>query len=77
MANFNPEFKVVLDDMLLGYPFVRPGKMFGFPAYYVRKPKMRAWVQINLSRAEEYRLYQSTFEESLHHLLAQQEEGNA
>jgi hypothetical protein len=37
MANFNSEHKVVLDDLLLGYPHVRPGKMFGFPAYYVGK----------------------------------------
>ena len=35
MANFNPEHKAVLDDLLLGHPLVRPGKMFGFPAYYV------------------------------------------
>lgn len=34
MANFNPEHKAVLDDLLLNHPFVRPGKMFGFPAYY-------------------------------------------
>jgi hypothetical protein len=37
MANFNPEHKKVLDDLLLGRPFVRAGKMFGFPAYYVGK----------------------------------------
>ncbi len=37
MANFNSEHKAVLDGMLLGHPFVRAGKMFGFPAYYVRK----------------------------------------
>ena len=37
MANFNSEHKVVLDEMLLGHPYVRPGKMFGFPAYYVDK----------------------------------------
>ena len=35
MANFYPEHKAVLDDLLLGHPLVRPGKMFGFPAYYV------------------------------------------
>lgn len=34
VANFNPEHKAVLDDLLLGHPAVRPGKMFGFPAYY-------------------------------------------
>jgi hypothetical protein len=37
VANFNSEHKAVLDDLLLGYPFVRAGKMFGFPAYYVGK----------------------------------------
>jgi hypothetical protein len=37
VANFNPEHKAVLDDLLLGHPFVRPGKMFGFPAYYAEK----------------------------------------
>jgi hypothetical protein len=33
-VNFKPEQKVILDDLLLGNPLVRPGKMFGFPAYY-------------------------------------------
>ena len=37
MASFNPDHKVVLDDLLLTNPFVRPGKMFGYPAYYVGK----------------------------------------
>jgi hypothetical protein len=37
MANFNSEHKAVLDDILLGRPNVRPGKMFGFPAYYAGK----------------------------------------
>ena len=37
MANYNPEHKAALDNLLLGNPFVRPGKMFGFPAYYVGK----------------------------------------
>ena len=37
MANFNSDHKSVLDDLLLGYPLVRAGKMFGFPAYYVGK----------------------------------------
>ena len=36
-AKFNPEHKAVLDDLLLGHPLVRPGKMFGFPAYYAGK----------------------------------------
>lgn len=111
MASFNPQHKAVLDDLLLGYPRVRPGKMFGFPAYYAGKklciclyeqgigvklpeqsatklldkdrnavpfrpmgrPKMREWVQINLSRSEDYRQYKSVFEESIRHVLAQQE----
>lgn len=37
MVNFNFEQKRVLDDLLLEHPFIRPGKMFGFPAYYVGK----------------------------------------
>ena len=37
MANFNLAHKAALDDLLLGNPLVRPGKMFGFPAYYVNK----------------------------------------
>lgn len=111
MGNFNPEHKAVLDDLLLGHPLVRPGKMFGFPAYYagnklciclyeegvgiklpeqsaarqlqtdpqaipfqpMGKPKMREWVQINLSRSEDYRQYEAVFEESIHYLLAQQQ----
>src|SRR5512139_3301445 len=36
-ANFNPLHKAVLDEMLLRHPAVRPGKMFGFPAYYADK----------------------------------------
>ncbi len=35
MANFNSDHKAVLDDLLLSFPEVRAGKMFGFPAYYV------------------------------------------
>jgi hypothetical protein len=108
MANFNPEHKAVLDDLFAGHPLVRPGKMFGFPAYYVGKklciclyeqgvgiklpessvaklletdpnvvpfrplgkPKMREWVQINLTRSEDYRQYQSVFDESIRYLLA-------
>ena len=35
VANFNSEHKAVLDDLLLSFPTVRAGKMFGFPAYYV------------------------------------------
>ncbi len=37
MSNFNSEHKIVLDKLLKDYPYVRPGKMFGFPAYYVVK----------------------------------------
>jgi len=37
MPNFNPEHKAVLDELLLGHPLVRAGKMFGYPAYYVGK----------------------------------------
>ena len=37
MANFNPEHKAVLDNLLLSHPYVRSGKMFGFPAYFVGK----------------------------------------
>lgn len=35
MTNFNFNHKTVLDDLLLGHPLVRSGKMFGYPAYYV------------------------------------------
>jgi len=111
MANYIPEHKVVLDELLLSQPQVRSGKMFGFPAYYagkklciclyeegvgiklpeqsaakllaedpnaipfqpMGKPKMREWVQINLGRSEDYRRYQGAFEESIRHVLAQQE----
>ena len=113
MPDFNPEHKAVLDDLLLGHPLVRSGKMFGFPAYYARKKlciclyeqgvgiklpaqsaarllatdknvtpfqpygkaRMREWVQINLSRAEDYRQYRAVFDESIQYLLEQQEEG--
>ena len=34
MTSFNLEHKTVLDEMLLGHPLVRPGKAFGYPAYY-------------------------------------------
>ncbi len=37
MPNFNPDHKAVLDELLLSHPQVRPGKMFGFPAYYAGK----------------------------------------
>jgi hypothetical protein len=107
MANFNPEHKAVLDNLLLGNPNVKPGKMFGFPAYFVGKklficlyeqgvgvklpeksvnrllkkdnnivpfqplgkPRMREWVQINLSRSKDYKKYKAVFEESIRYLL--------
>jgi len=34
-ADFSPEHKEILDSFLLGFPGVVPGKMFGYPAYYV------------------------------------------
>jgi hypothetical protein len=109
-ANFNPEHKTVLDDLLLDDPRVRPGKMFGFPAYYADKKlciclyeegvgvklpeetaeglldsdpnvvpfvpmgrhRMRAWVQINLSRSEDYGKYAAVFDQSIRHVLAEQ-----
>ena len=37
MPKFNANHKAVLDEMLLGLPLVREGKMFGFPAYYAGK----------------------------------------
>jgi hypothetical protein len=37
------------------------------------RPKMREWVQINLSCSEDYRQYQSVFEESIRHVLGQQQ----
>ncbi len=37
MVNYNADHKAVLDDLLLDHPDVRPGKAFGYPAYYVGK----------------------------------------
>ena len=34
---FDPEHKKVLDSFLLEIPGVIPGKMFGYPAYYINK----------------------------------------
>ncbi len=34
---FNPDIKLILDDLLLTHPLVHAGKMFGYPAYYVGK----------------------------------------
>jgi hypothetical protein len=115
MANFNQDHQAILDDLLLGIPFVLPGKMFGYPAYYAGKklaiclyeqgvglklpalsaarlletdpnvtsfqpmgrPKMREWIQINLSRSEDYKRYQPVFEESIQFVLEQQAKGGA
>ena len=37
MVHYNTEHKTVLDELLLDQPFVRAGKMFGYPAYYAEK----------------------------------------
>lgn len=37
MIIFNPDHKLVLDELILPLPAVHPGKMFGFPAYYAGK----------------------------------------
>jgi hypothetical protein len=37
MVVFNANHKTVLDELLLQVPGVRPGKMFGYPAYYAGK----------------------------------------
>jgi len=34
-AQYNLKHKEVLDSFLLDVPIVKPGKMFGHPAYYV------------------------------------------
>lgn len=34
MDKYNEDHKAVLDDLLLDYPGVHAGKMFGYPAYY-------------------------------------------
>jgi hypothetical protein len=108
---FNPEIKLILDDLLLTHPRVRPGKMFGYPAYYVEKklcmclfeqgvgikvpaetasrllesdqnvipfmplgrPKMKEWIQINLSNAEDYRKYLPVFETSIRYVYELQD----
>lgn len=36
-AVFNPAIKNVLDEILLPVEIVSPGKMFGYPAYFVGK----------------------------------------
>lgn len=110
MSPFNAQHKAVLDDLLLGRDQLRPGTMFGFPAYYagrklciclyeegvgvklpedsvnrllksdpatrpfqpMGKPKMREWIQIDLTESEDYRRYEPVFEESIRYLLVQQ-----
>jgi hypothetical protein len=111
LAAFNPEHKRVLDALLLGHPFLRPGKMFGFPGYYAGKKlciclyeqgvgvklpeqtakrllasdpnvvpfqpmgrrRMREWVQINLVDSQGHWQYESIFDESIRHVLAEQQ----
>ena len=34
-VKFNEKHKEILDSFLLDIPFVNPGKMYGYPAYYV------------------------------------------
>ena len=36
-ANFNPEVKKAVDSILLKNPSVVPGKMYGYPAYYINR----------------------------------------
>jgi TfoX/Sxy family transcriptional regulator of competence genes len=45
-AVYNPEIKIVLDQILPGIPDVTPGTMFGYPAYYFRD-KMFACIYEN------------------------------
>ncbi len=35
-VSFNERHKELLDSFLLNIPEVKPGRMFGYPAYYVR-----------------------------------------
>jgi hypothetical protein len=37
MGNFNSDHKLILDELLLAHPEIRPGNMFGYPAYYAGK----------------------------------------
>ena len=37
------------------------------------KPKMREWVQIDLSPSEDYRQYESVFDESIRYVLERPE----
>jgi hypothetical protein len=36
------------------------------------RPKMREWIQINLSRSEDYHQYMSVFDESIQHMSGQE-----
>jgi hypothetical protein len=36
-VKFNPAHKEVLDDVLLQFPGVVGGRMFGYPAYYINR----------------------------------------
>jgi len=35
-SKYREDVKATLDGLLLGLPMVRAGKMFGYPAYYVK-----------------------------------------
>jgi hypothetical protein len=41
------------------------------------RKKMREWIQINLSRSENYRQYRLVFDESIQYVLAQGEKGGS
>jgi hypothetical protein len=45
-ATYNPEIKIILDQILPGIPGVTPGTMFGYPAYYIHD-KMFACIYEN------------------------------
>lgn len=34
---YNPQHKEIIDSFLLAVPGVSPGKMFGYPAYYINR----------------------------------------
>ena len=36
-ANFDPEVKKAVDSILLKNPSIVPGKMYGYPAYYINR----------------------------------------
>lgn len=37
MVNFNNNHKLFLEKMFINHPDLKPGKMFGFPAWYIEK----------------------------------------